>query len=617
MLRTRVAVSLFPVVVLATVFFVTETAQAQWLDSSGWNDLFAEYGAQLETGVGVKATVVEAPTSTGNYMPNVGDAQFSGKTLINGTPGGSSGTSSHSNTSTRNFTGNTVSIGRGITDITIFEAGDYLGRLLNFNTGGEPLPDTFEIGTHSYIDNANEIPVVENILYRFDYVMGRDNSIHAVGLNNGAGSLIPRLLAPSHNAISVGRSDGGHSRGTTLVYATGQTRPHIVAEGSFTSATTPRVGGAAAMLREAARGTNAENNQVIRSLLFAGATKEEFQDWDRTTIRPVDEVFGFGELNIFNSYKIHEAGEFDGQPMPLATVPLKGWDFASFDGSTSLAWDLDLVRPVKQIVVALVWNVDVIDTNPGAAFTPAKLLADLNLQLRDGNDALIQTSDSPVDNFEHLFALDLASGQYSFELNGDLPVDVGVAWRVDYQPGVFPLAHKKLDGVVAGASEFANISFSDDKDFKLDPSPTTNPQKQIVDVILTTLSTTPTPSRFGFSVEASVIGGPEGDVTQTIQLMNQLTNVWEVVDERPASTKDEVNYFEATGNLARFIKPNTQEILARVTWTSPGFSGDPFFWSLDIDEVVWVIEDQGGRSRSGGAIRETKPVKSSPGRMSR
>lgn len=583
---------LFPLLAAFVFCLISPSVMAQsWLDDVGWTQLFNEYGAALEDGTGVKVTQVEAPNGSGNYMPNVNHAEFVGKNIVNGTPGGSNVTSSHATTVGRNFFSNVESIAPGLTDITVFNADDYLGRILNFNTGNDPLPDSFEVGNHSYIANGLTPLQAENILMRFDFVINRDNSVHAVGLNNGSGTAIPQLMAHSYNAISVGRRDGAHSQGTTTIYGAGRTRPHIIGAQSATSFTTPRVAGAAAMLKEAATGTDAANNEVIKALLFAGATKDEFADWDRTTTRPIDEKFGFGELNIYNSYKIHEGGQFNGgTPGAASDVGFRGWDFAEYDGTNAIVYEFEIFEDFRELSAALVWNLDVTDTNPGSAFVPTTTLVDLNLELLNAGGSVVDSSVGTVDNFEHLYFDSLAPGRYSFRISGDAAKFFGFAWRIDRVPGVTPMFDKFLDGLVSGGS-LSDVFDSNNVDYELDPSVTGNPLKQKIEVIMASETPIVTPTSFGFRVEAAMLGGPEGDVVQTIELWNELDGIWELVDTRSATNSDSVALGYGTGkDLTRFVHPLTDEIISKITWTSPSFSGAPFTWSIDLDEAVWVIE---------------------------
>ena len=49
--------------------------------------------------------------------------------------------------------------------------------------------------------------------------------------------------------------------------------------------------------------------------------------------------------------------------------------------------------------------------------------------------------------------------------------------------------------------------------------------------------------------------------------------------------------FIHAGDLTRFIHPLTDEIIAKVKWESPEFTGASFFWDVDIDQAVWLITD--------------------------
>jgi hypothetical protein len=153
---------------------------------------------------------------------------------------------------------------------------------------------------------------------------------------------------------------------------------------------------------------------------------------------------------------------------------------------------------------------------------------------------------------------------------------------------VFAQASKRLDGVVAGGT-VVDLDLSDDARLQLDPSPTANPDKQKIDVILQSLVPAPIPSGLAFRLEAAYLGGPEGDVMQTVELYNFQTAQFEVLDVRPASLTEVSITLKPTGDLSRFFHPVHGETSARIRWESPAFSGPPFFWTLDIDQAVWRI----------------------------
>ncbi len=154
---------------------------------------------------------------------------------------------------------------------------------------------------------------------------------------------------------------------------------------------------------------------------------------------------------------------------------------------------------------------------------------------------------------------------------------------------VNPFGNKLLDGLASGGA-LSDAYVSDDTDWQLDPSPTGNPSKQIIDMILLGETDIEMPNSFSFRVEASMLGGPAGDVIQTIELWDNANNQWVVVDSRAATIVDSVVEAAGTGNLSNFVQPQTGEIIARVSWSSPSFSGAPFDWSIDLDQAVWLID---------------------------
>lgn len=176
-------------------------------------------------------------------------------------------------------------------------------------------------------------------------------------------------------------------------------------------------------------------------------------------------------------------------------------------------------------------------------------------------------------------------------------VYVNERWSDPFEPdgtltlvveGVAPMFDKFLDGSVAGGT-LGDVATSDDIDYLLDPSATSNPQKQIVEVIFVSEADISSPGSFSFRVEAAMVGGPAGDVIQTIELFNHTTRQWIEVDSRIATTTDSVAEGAATGLLSQFVHPVHGEVISRVSWASPSFAKASFFWSIDLDEAVWSI----------------------------
>lgn len=137
---------------------------------------------------------------------------------------------------------------------------------------------------------------------------------------------------------------------------------------------------------------------------------------------------------------------------------------------------------------------------------------------------------------------------------------------------------------------YDSLNDSDNVRVGLGPEPTTNPEKQQIEFILQSITSTLAPSSVRFRVEASMNGGPSGDVIQTVLMFNYNTLDFEIVDVRSATTTDSVVDISVTGNPARFVHPVLGEITTQINWTSQSFSGTPFFWTVDADEAVWIIE---------------------------
>jgi hypothetical protein len=278
----------------------------------------------------------------------------------------------------------------------------------------------------------------------------------AVGANNDNTPITalahPRVFVHSYNALVVGRSDGAHSRGQTAsIYGTGRFKPDIVAPSSFTSTSTARVSSAAALLHEAVVGTDAARSETMRSILMAGATKDEFASfvdpttsalnpWDRTQTRPLDDLFGAGELSIYNSYLIQMGGRQPGSvAAPATAVGSYGWDYqdrknAPAVGDIFYKFQIPAGSTAQELSVMLAWNAKITDTDPSLQFAPTESLQNLDLEFYDSTGgflgSLVDESVSTVDNVEHIYLTDLGPGQYTLRVSGAANWDYGLAWRM-------------------------------------------------------------------------------------------------------------------------------------------------------------------------------------------
>ncbi|TWU56624.1 hypothetical protein Poly51_25400 [Rubripirellula tenax] len=434
--------------ILILIAAATQTASADWRDDIGYTQLTNELGVATPTGAGVAVSMAEAPDASARYLPNTSGTNFTGKTVTNETAS-STGFNSHASGVAGLFFGNTTSVAPGVTSVAAFEANSWINDALGLTTTTAPVAHPYSVQNHSWIANGTtaEIPEVIDAAKRVDYLANRDNVLIIGGANNGSTSSVPHLLAHSYNAINVGitnveRTVGNHSQGNTTLagYGPGRPRPDIVAQAGVTSSSTPMVSSAAALLYEVAGSSNANNVEAMRAVLMAGATKDQFADWDRTATRPIDETFGAGELNVYNSYKILEGGEYNGTVIaPTSSVGLFGYDFnepVSMSSSFLYQFDVPSGQVMDELSIFLQWSMDVVNASTiPMEFIPSTDpllgggLANLDLHFYDSNNSLVDQSISSVDNFEHIYLTGLSAGTYTLEVSGDRATEYGLAWR--------------------------------------------------------------------------------------------------------------------------------------------------------------------------------------------
>ena len=352
--------------------------RGDWLDDVDYTRLRNELGAAIPTGAGVVVSQVEANQGEDPdflYLPDPAHAQLAGKTFTDGS-GISTGPSDHSTRVGRFFYGTALSAAPGVTDVTGFEANQYVNQVLQFSTGRTPSAQAFQVQNHSWIGRGVDPPAAAvDVLQRLDYVIDTSEMTVVVGLDNDVGT-VPDLMAQGYNTISVGRSDGQHSFGTTTLYGTGRIKPEIVVPTNTTSWATAMVSSAAAMLHETGAGTNAVRTEPLKAILLAGATKGEFPNWSRTSTRPLDTRFGAGELNIHNSHRIMTAGEMNGSTsQPAAAAGLTGWDYNNAAAPAAPVYYDLVINPgqvATELSAALAWNVRTIDSDPAPqVFSPS------------------------------------------------------------------------------------------------------------------------------------------------------------------------------------------------------------------------------------------------------
>jgi hypothetical protein len=421
-------------IALFCVVLTCAPARASHKAEIGLTTLQAELGASTPTGVGVTISQVEAPEGS-NYAPDSANAEFSGKTFV--LKSGASGPSAHATGVGVYLYGTNTGVAPGITTIDCYDANDYVFSVLNYsNVVAAPDVETRRIQSHSWIGSL--ATGSQDAIRRLDYAIERDGFLAVVGVNNGSGNPVPDLLAHSYNGICVGQSNGDHSHGTTSFDVPGRVKPDIVAPSDswFVSFTLPVVSGSAALLLQTAdlRAFHPArtNSEVIKAILMAGATKHEFPTWNRTTTRPLDSIYGAGEVNVYRSYKILVAGE-QGATNSSA-LPSRGWDFAP--SSTTPAryfFDVPAGHVLTNFSALVTWNRHVYDAMIGPSYDFQVTVANLDLHLYSANNftpvTLLDSSVSTVDNVEHIFTNQLGPGRYLLQLSSDLNGhDYAIAW---------------------------------------------------------------------------------------------------------------------------------------------------------------------------------------------
>ena len=424
---------------MAVAILWSLSVMADYKAEVGYAALSQELGSALPTGSGITVAQIEAKESSGFYAPSLTISQFAGDTITIES-GGTIGVSGHATSVGLNLYGST-SMTPGINTIDCFYSYDWRANSLHVSSTKEPEPQTWRVLNASFVSTSGLQAKDADALRRFDYTIHRDGYVAVVGTDNNPDGSVPTLMASSYNALVVGLTNGAHSHGLTSLDAPGRIKPDIVAPSSYTSFAAPIVSSAAAMLLETADKNQAladasHHSEVIRSLLMAGASKtDRFADWDRTTTRPLDDVYGAGELNIANSYNMLVAGK-----CPAATdktVPTTGWDYATGTADGNKLYFLDVPDGARATLAAsLNWDRIVTNglTTAGQWGNPQAKVANMDLRLFQANGFeltdVVDQSLSVVDNVETIYQTTLTPGRYALEVRSDMTdVPYALSWQ--------------------------------------------------------------------------------------------------------------------------------------------------------------------------------------------
>lgn len=399
-------------------------------DDIGYTRLVLELGTAMPTGSNVPVTQVESPVGS-DYMPATNDIAFAGKVFSNATAS-SPGFTGHATTVGYYLYGANDSVAPGIPRIVNYMADTWgVGDYLHDGMTNAPDVETNRVQNHSWV---NYWTGATEAVRRLDYAIDRDRFTAVVAVHNFSSEPVPEMMAACYNTITVGKTDGNHSRGTTTIDGAGRARPEIVVPLGATSIATPVISAAAALLIDKALSNgdpDAARPQVIKALLLAGATKDQFTNWDRTATRPLDDIFGAGQINIFNSYKVLDAGRQTASPTSL--VQRAGWDFHSLAAGTNALWFFNVPSNMvmTRLSAVLAWHRRVTD-GPGDGFDPQSALPSLDLFFKSatnfGAASEIDVSTSRIDNVEHVYQRHLPPGRYVLEVRADDDADFALAW---------------------------------------------------------------------------------------------------------------------------------------------------------------------------------------------
>ncbi|MGJ8640335.1 MAG: hypothetical protein ACSHYA_13180 [Opitutaceae bacterium] len=389
----------------------------------------------LPTGSGVGVTQVESPQSgsdANDYLPDQGDDEFSGKTITDQTGGGTT-SKIHGTKVGKNLYGTSTSMAPSIDSIDVYKSSDWLD-----NEGwetGTPATENNPLQNHSWISFSTS----NSTTTRMDYAVVRDGFLPMAGIYNsdygdqGIPKDIPETYGSMYNGITVGVSDGTHRTGlTSSADGPDRTKPEIVAPNDFTSYATPYVTAAAAMLIESA-GTNttAKQQLVLKATLLAAADKSPFPDWDQTTARPIDDIYGAGQLDVYENYFIQQAG----QQAAGSSIDERGWntDSLSANGSHNYTITVPAGFTLRNLSALATWNRTITRRGIGLFVSfRAGTLPNISLSLNQQPSGISQTSDSSVDNIEHIWrdeSNELSEGDYLLTIASDRSTDYAIAWR--------------------------------------------------------------------------------------------------------------------------------------------------------------------------------------------
>ncbi len=442
---TRIRFAVVMSFCVGAVWFSSAWAARPELEEAvGVADAVERYGDRTPTGRGVPVGQVEGDQG-GNYAPRAtGNAVFVNRS-------GKSGASGHATNVARLIFGND-GLAPGVPLVHAFSAGDWIGTgYLKTGTLSPPGDDIgLRLFNHSWVSRS--MPQATKVLRRVDFLIDETDLQMCVGVDNGGGSRVPDLLAPSYNAIAVGNTSGKSSAGYTKVDTEGRCKPDVVAPTNVTSNSTAVVTGVVARLMEGAdriaeERPAATRSEVIKAALLTAATKPP--KWKPEEGHPLDSGLGAGTVHLGHSLDVLWGGAASTEGV---IDRLAGWDFTRVDAGAERVYRFRLPEGAASATLTLVWNrriqggtVRVRGKMPDGDTQEVDMWLDLprttNLDLlltREagaGEAVEVASSTSRVDNVEHLHLLAPEPGNHTLTIRRgrdrhDESWEYALAWRV-------------------------------------------------------------------------------------------------------------------------------------------------------------------------------------------
>ncbi|MDH4022918.1 MAG: hypothetical protein OEV14_07315, partial [Gammaproteobacteria bacterium] len=161
--------------ICAAIVTFSAPARADYKDDIGFRLLQLQLGAGMPTGAGVPVMHVEGDVFVSGvwaYLPDVGNGEFTGKTITDRSGGPAGVYSGHATAVGQLFYGTSTSTAPGITSIDAYSADNWLGAdflRTASGAGPQPLVSVARVANHSWVYAT--VTYDAKILRRIDWLI--------------------------------------------------------------------------------------------------------------------------------------------------------------------------------------------------------------------------------------------------------------------------------------------------------------------------------------------------------------------------------------------------------------------------------------------------------------